>query len=92
MIDIYFHNYIFAIEIDENWHNDRNIDYQIKKQKAIEQELGCAFIKSNPDKEDIDIYEIINKVFRHMKQSSSQLTKQSAKKALVLKIPIIFRN
>ena len=29
-----------AIEIDENRHSNRNIDYEIKRQKAIEQNLG----------------------------------------------------
>ena len=33
---LYFHDYKLAIEIDENGHSDRNIDYQIKRQKAIE--------------------------------------------------------
>ena len=37
-IDLYFHDCKLAIEIDENGHSDRNIDYQIKRQKAIEQE------------------------------------------------------
>ena len=26
-IDLYFHDYKFPIEIDENGHRDRNIDY-----------------------------------------------------------------
>ena len=35
-IDLYFHDYKLAVKIDENGHNDRNIDYEIKKQKEIE--------------------------------------------------------
>ena len=46
-IDLYFHNYNLAIETDENGDNDRIIDYEIKKQKAIEQELGCEFIRTD---------------------------------------------
>ena len=38
-IDLYYHDYKFAIEIDNNGHSNRNIDYEIKRQKAIEQEL-----------------------------------------------------
>ena len=34
-IDLYFHDYKLTIEIYENGHSDRNIDYEIKKQKAI---------------------------------------------------------
>ena len=33
MIDLYFHDYKLAIEIDKNEHSNRNIDYKIKKQK-----------------------------------------------------------
>ena len=35
MIDLYFHDYKLTIEIYENGHSDRNTDYEIKKQKAI---------------------------------------------------------
>ena len=38
-IDLYFHEYKLAIEVDELGHNDRNIDYEIQKQRAIEKEL-----------------------------------------------------
>ena len=38
--ELYFHDYKLAIETDENGHSDRNIDYEIKRQKAMEQELG----------------------------------------------------
>ena len=30
-IELYFHDYKLAIEIDENEHNDRNIDYERKR-------------------------------------------------------------
>ena len=32
-IDLYFHDYKLLIEINQNWHSDRNIDYKIKRQK-----------------------------------------------------------
>ena len=35
-IDLYFHEYELAIEVDELGHNDRNIDYEIQRQRAIE--------------------------------------------------------
>ena len=34
--DFYFHDYKLATEIDENKHSSRNIDYEIKRQKALE--------------------------------------------------------
>ena len=33
-IDLYFHNYKLAIEIDKNGNSDRNIDYEIRRQKS----------------------------------------------------------
>ena len=77
-IDLYFHEYKFAIECDENGHSDIDIDYEIKTQKAIEQELGCKFIRIDPGKEDFDIFRAINEIFRHIKQST--------KKALINKM------
>ena len=32
-IFLYFHDYKLAMEIDENGHSDRNIDYEIKNWK-----------------------------------------------------------
>ena len=59
-IDLYFHDYKLAIEIDENRHSDRSIDYEIKRQKAIEQELVCKFIRIDREKKDFDILKAIN--------------------------------
>ena len=63
-IDLYFHDYKLAIEIDENGHSNRNIDYEIKRQKATEQELSREFIITDPDKEDFGISKAINETFR----------------------------
>ena len=71
-IDFYFHDYKLAIEIDENGHSDRSIDYEIKRQKVIKQELGCKFIRIDPDKEDFDIFRAINEILRHIKQPTKK--------------------
>ena len=68
-----------AIAIDQNGHRKSNIDNEIKRQKEIKQTLGCEFIKTDPDKEYIDILKALNKMFRHVKQFSNQLTKQLKK-------------
>ena len=39
-----------AMSIDGNGHNEINIVYEMKKQKAIEQELGCKLIGINSEK------------------------------------------
>ena len=38
------------MKVDEQGHNDRDIDYEIERQKAIENKLGCEFIRINPAK------------------------------------------
>ena len=61
-IDLYFHEYKLAIEVDELGHNDRNIDYEIQRQRATEKELGPVFVKINPDEEIFKIFRVINKI------------------------------
>ena len=51
-IDLYFHEYKPAIEIDKNGHSDRTIDYEIKRQKVIEPKLGSRFVRIGPDNKD----------------------------------------
>ena len=68
-IELYFQDCRLSIKIHENGHSDRNIDWEIKRQKAIEQELGCEFIRMDHDKEDFDIFEAISEIFRCIKQS-----------------------
>ena len=69
---MHFHDYKLVIKIDENEHSDRNTDYDIKRQKAIEQELGCIFIRIDPDQEDFDTFKAVNEIFRQIKQSTKE--------------------
>ena len=71
-IDLYFHKYKLAIEVDELGHNDRNIDYEIQRQQALERELNCVFIRINPDTVDFNIFREINKIHRHIKKLSKK--------------------
>ena len=51
---------------------ETNIDYEVKRQKGTEQELGCKFIRTDPDKEDFDIFEAMKyEIFRYIKQLSN---------------------
>ena len=64
-IDLYFHDYKLAIKVDEKGHKDRN---EKKRQKALEKELSCEFIKINPDKKYFNIFKAKNEIFRHIKE------------------------
>ena len=54
-IDLYFHKYKLAIEVDELGHNDRNIGHETQKQRALERELDCVFIRIDHDAVDFSI-------------------------------------
>ena len=59
-----------VIKIDENDHDDTDIDYETKTKEAKEDNFGGKFIRIDPGKEDFDIHKVINEIFRHIKQSS----------------------
>ena len=82
-IDLYFHDYKLAIEVDGKGHRDRNIDHEIKRQKAIEEKLDCKFIRIDPDEENFNVFKAQNEVFRHIKKSNKKLNKKSTNKPLI---------
>ena len=77
-IDLYFLDYKLAIETDENEHSDRIIDYEKKTKSNRIRRLGCNFSRIYPGKEEFDIFTIIIKIYRYVKQST--------KKALILRL------
>ena len=85
-IDIYFHDYKRAVQIDEKCHQDRDISRETERQKALEEELNCKFIRINPDKENFNIFKAQNEIFSHIKESNKESTKKSTKKSLIDKL------
>ena len=75
-IDSYFHKHKLAIEVDELGHAVRNINHETERQRTLEKELNCVFIRINPDEKDFNIFEEINKTYRHIAQSK-KTTKQN---------------
>ena len=71
-IDTYFSEHKLAIEIDELGHTDRDINKEIARQTAIENNLGCKFIRINPDKKNFNVVVEINKIFNHIKESINE--------------------
>ena len=72
-IDLYFCDYKLAIEVYEKDHKHRDIHYEIERQKAIEKELDCKFVRVNPYKENLNIFKAIKKIHRNIKKSSKEL-------------------
>ena len=82
-IDLYFHDYKLTVEPDELAHNDRNIDHETETQKAIEKELCCVFTRINPDEQNFDIFKAINKIEKHLKESSKKFLVENISKRLL---------
>ena len=71
-IDLCFHEHKLAIEVDELGHVDRNLNNEIERQKALERELNCVFIRINHDEKNFNVFKEINKIHRHIKKSSKK--------------------
>ena len=60
-IDLYFHKYKLATEVNELGLNDRSADHETQRQRALERELNCVVIRINPDAADFNICKEKNK-------------------------------
>ena len=83
-IYLYYHEHKLPIEVDELGHNDRNIDYERQKQNKTktEKELGCIFIRINPDEKMFNIFKGINEIHRHIKNQLKVFSREVFKKTI----------
>ena len=72
-IDAYLLKHKLAIEVDERGHNDRDLEYEIERQKSLEKELDCKFIRINPARENFNIFHEINKIHHHIIESEKNI-------------------
>ena len=82
-IDLYFHKHKLAIEVDELVHSDRYLSNEIERQKTLEKELGCMFIRINPGAKNFNIFKEINKIHRHIKKSTKKSLIDDLSKRLI---------
>ena len=61
-IDMCIPEYKLAIEIDELGHCTRDLKSEIERQKRIEKELGCTFIRIDPSRENFDIVDEFSRI------------------------------
>ena len=68
LIDLYFPEYKLCLECDEYQHNlKNNIEKDIIREKFIKDKLeNCIFIRYKPYDKDYDIFNIINKIYKHI--------------------------
>ena len=53
-IDVYFTEYLLAVDIDEKGHTDKDLTFEEKRQKAIEKKLGFKFLRISTSEEGHD--------------------------------------
>ena len=78
IIDIYFHDYKLAVEIDEKDHQYRDIICEIERQKTLQKELDCKFIRIR-----MKLNEMKYEIFRHVKESNKESNKELTKTFLI---------
>ena len=83
LIDLNFPVYKLAIEIDENSHIDRTKIEEQKREQTIKEETGFKIIRINPDKENFDILDEIDKIQDFICESGIKLGEQSTQKSLI---------
>ena len=48
------------------------INDETKRQKAIKENFGFGYIRTDPEKEHFDVYKAINEILRHINQVSKK--------------------
>ena len=81
-IDLYFLEHKLAIEVDGKGHTDRDEKKENEKKKKIKKELGCKFIRINPDAKNYDIFVEIGKIKDYIAESNEEAKIKEIKKKL----------
>ena len=88
-VNIYYLEFLLAVEIDKKGHSDRDLIFEEKRQKALEKKLGCKFIRINTSNAkngyDLD-YEVGNieafiDEFKDRQLEKEKLEKEKLKKS-----------
>ena len=71
-IDLYFSERKLVIEVDDKGHTDRDEKKENEREEKIKKELGCKFIRINPDAENYDVFLEIGKIQNHIIKSTKK--------------------
>jgi len=66
-IDLYFTHQKIAIECDEFGHYGRDLDKELERQNYLIKNLGCTFIRFNPDHNDFNVGKVIFEISKIIK-------------------------
>ena len=70
-IALYVPEHKLAIECNEHDRKNRDVNYEIRRQKFIEGQLNCKLIRYNPDAKDFTIESVLNQIFQYIYQKRS---------------------
>jgi very-short-patch-repair endonuclease len=65
-VDLYVEEYNLVVECDEYNHSDRNPKEEKERECFIKSELGCDFIRFNPDSKDFSIFSVLGDIHQHI--------------------------
>ena len=65
-IDLYLPDQKLAIEIDEHNHADRDPSYEKEREMYIKAQLGCKFLRINPDSEGFKLSTCIGRTMKEI--------------------------
>jgi len=65
-IDLYLPDQKLAIEIDEHNHADRDPSYEKEREMYIKAQLGCKFLRINPDSEGFKLSTCIGRIMKEI--------------------------
>ena len=65
-------------------HAARSLSNEIERQKALEKEFDCVFIRINPDEKNFNIFKEINKIHGHIKKSTKKLLTDDLSRQLLI--------
>ena len=79
-IDVYCSEYNLAVEVDEKRHADRDLIVEKKRQEALEKNLICKFIRTNPNKENDDVFYEIGRIQTFISEFKNKKLKELTEK------------
>ena len=71
-IDAYLPPKKLAIEVDELIHQNRDLEAEIERQKAIEERLNCKYIRINPTKKSFNVFDEIGRIQVFIAESNNK--------------------
>ena len=76
-IDLYFPDYQLAIEADEKGNQYRDDHKEEERENIIKQELKCEFIRINPDREHLNIYTEIGRIYNRIIETKAKTNQKN---------------